>query len=67
MLDGPDGTKIRIVHQEFPWDIGIWSNLCQAMGTWNPVMWLWPLAGSPRAESGLSFKHNEIEGDDIAS
>jgi len=61
-LDGPDGTKIRIQHQEFPWDIGIWSNLCQAMGTRNPIVWLWPFAFSPRPEIGLAFKHNEIEG-----
>lgn len=62
MLDGPDGTKIRIQRQEFPWDIGIWSNICQAMGTWNPIAWFWPLALSPKSESGLVFEHNEIEG-----
>jgi len=61
-LDGPDGTKIRIQHQEFPWDIGIWRNLCQTMGTWNPIAWFWPLAFSPKPESGLVFEHNEIEG-----
>ena len=27
-LDGPDGTKIRITKQEFPYDIGIWSKDC---------------------------------------
>lgn len=62
LLDGPDGTKIRIQRQEFPWDIGIWSNIRQAMGTWNPIAWFWPLAFSPKAKSGLVFEHNEIEG-----
>ncbi|KAF8469726.1 DHHC palmitoyltransferase-domain-containing protein [Kalaharituber pfeilii] len=25
----------------FPWDIGIWENLCEAMGTWKAWEWLW--------------------------
>lgn len=61
-LDGPDGVKVRIEHQEFPWDVGIWSNICQGMGSNNPLSWFWPLAQSPSAESGLSFEHNEIDG-----
>lgn len=61
-LDGPDGIKVRIEHQEFPWDVGIWSNICQGMGTWNPIAWFWPFARSPSVESGLSFEHNEIDG-----
>ena len=61
-LHGPNGQEIRIEHQEFPWDIGIWSNLCSTMGTRNPVAWLWPFARSLDAETGLHFEHNEIEG-----
>lgn len=34
-LDGPDGSRIRIQHQEYPYDIGLWSNVVQGMGTWN--------------------------------
>lgn len=34
-LDGPDGAKVRIVRQEFPYDIGIWQNFRQGMGTGN--------------------------------
>jgi hypothetical protein len=34
-LDGPDGMKVRIKRQEFPYDIGIWNNLKQGMGTGN--------------------------------
>lgn len=61
-LDGPDGTKMRIEHQEFPWDVGIWSNFCQAMGTWNVFAWFWPFASSPSINSGLVYEHNEIDG-----
>ena len=31
-LDGPGGIKMRIKKQEFPYDIGIWSNIKQGMG-----------------------------------
>lgn len=31
-LDGPDGIKIRIEKQEFPYDIGIWRNIKAGMG-----------------------------------
>lgn len=34
-LEGPDGSKVRIKKQEFPFDIGIWSNIKQGMGTGN--------------------------------
>ncbi|KAK4629006.1 Palmitoyltransferase pfa4 [Fulvia fulva] len=60
-LEGPDGIKVRIDHQEFPWDVGIWTNICQGMGTSNPLAWLWPFAQSPSGESGLSYPHNEID------
>lgn len=33
---------------EFPYDIGIFSNLAQAMGTPNPLYWLLPIAPGPR-------------------
>lgn len=53
---------MRIEHQEFPWDIGIWSNICEGMGgSRNPIVWFWPFARSPTVESGLSFEHNEID------
>ena len=31
-LDGPDGIKVKIRKQEFPYDIGIWKNIKQGMG-----------------------------------
>lgn len=65
-LDGPDGSRVRIERQEFPWDVGIWQNLCSMMGSKNPIAWFWPLARSLSAESGLEFEHNGIEGIDLA-
>ena len=61
-LVGPDGNKVQLERQEFPWDIGIWKNLCQAMNSRNPLSWVWPFAKSPSVESGLIFEHNGIEG-----
>ncbi|OLN86816.1 Palmitoyltransferase PFA4 [Colletotrichum chlorophyti] len=44
---GPDGKKLRLEKIEFPYDIGIFANLSQAMGTSNPLLWFFPLAGNP--------------------
>ncbi|KAI4102559.1 MAG: hypothetical protein LQ339_004576 [Xanthoria mediterranea] len=63
-LDGPDGQKIRLRRQEFPYDIGIYANARQAMGTgiWT---WLWPFAATPANEAGLAFETNGFEGEEI--
>jgi hypothetical protein len=42
-LDGPDGTRIRIDQQEYPYDIGLWQNVVQGMGTPN-VLHSWLLS-----------------------
>lgn len=60
-LYGPDGSKVPIIHQEFPWDIGIFANIAQAFGTRNAISWVWPFARSPGIETGLVFEHNGIE------
>lgn len=60
-LDDPDGNRIQIQHQEFPWDVGILANICQGMGTRNPLAWFWPFSQSPSVASGLTFEHNEID------
>ena len=60
-LDGPDGTKVRITKKEFPYDIGIYQNIGQALGE-NPLTWLWPFAATPTNESGLTFQTNGFEG-----
>lgn len=60
-LDGPDGIKVRIVKQEFPYDIGIYRNIKQGMGG-GLLSWFWPLAASPSDYSGLEFEVNGFEG-----
>ena len=62
VLEGPNGAKIRITRQEYPWDIGIFSNIAQGMGSWNPLAWFWPLSFTPSVESGLEFRDNGLEG-----
>ena len=34
-VNGPYGTRTRLVKQEFPYDIGVWKNLVQGMGSNN--------------------------------
>lgn len=34
-LTGPTGIQVKIIKQEFPYDIGIWQNLVQSMGSTN--------------------------------
>ncbi|KAI9835751.1 MAG: hypothetical protein M1819_001930 [Sarea resinae] len=61
-LDGPDGTRVRIVHQEFPYDIGIWKNIKQGMGgTENVLSWIWPFSKTPNIATGLDFEVNGFE------
>lgn len=63
-LDGPDGQKIRLRRQEFPYDIGVYANVRQAMGTGVFGTWLWPFAATPANEAGLAFETNGFEGED---
>lgn len=60
-LDGPDGVRVRIQRQEFPYDIGIWQNFKQGMGSGNILAWFWPLSPSPSIESGLAFPVNGFD------
>jgi len=59
-LDGPDGIRVQIVRQEFPYDIGIWNNIAQGMGSHNPLIWFWPFSSTPRT-NGLLFEENGFE------
>ncbi|KAL8935522.1 MAG: hypothetical protein Q9216_005382 [Gyalolechia sp. 2 TL-2023] len=59
-VDGPDGLKLKIVKQEFPYDIGIYQNAKQAMGT-TILLWLWPLAPTPQNDSSVKFETNGFE------
>ncbi|KAF1995879.1 zf-DHHC-domain-containing protein [Amniculicola lignicola CBS 123094] len=60
-LDGPEGTRVRIERQEFPYDVGIWTNFKLGMGTANMLAWFWPLAATPLVSTGLSFPINDFE------
>ncbi len=65
-LDGPDGTKVKVSKQEFPYDIGILQNIRQGMGG-TFLLWLWPFAPTPANNSGLAFEVNGFEGKDKSS
>lgn len=59
----PDGEKFRFESIEFPYDIGFFPNMSQAMGTSNPFLWFFPLAGNPRVGAngygvGWSWEEN---------
>lgn len=60
-LDAPDGTRIRIRRQEFPYDVGIWTNVKHGM-CGGPLSWLWPFAASAPLDGGLDFEVNGFEG-----
>ncbi|EGR48233.1 uncharacterized protein TRIREDRAFT_62168 [Trichoderma reesei QM6a] len=47
-LTGPDGERLQFEHVEFPYDVGFFANMAQAMGTSNVLLWFFPLAGNPR-------------------
>ncbi|KAK2745875.1 Palmitoyltransferase [Myotisia sp. PD_48] len=66
-LDGPDGTKIKIVKQEFPYDIGIWNNIRAGMGGSNNfISWFWPFARTAKRDTGLEFETNGFEDDSVS-
>ncbi|KAI1942622.1 Palmitoyltransferase [Ophidiomyces ophidiicola] len=61
-LDGPEGTKVRIQKQEFPFDIGIWQNISASMGGGSNFLgWFWPFSRSPPRDTGLDFEVNGFE------
>ncbi|PBP19878.1 DHHC zinc finger membrane protein [Diplocarpon rosae] len=55
------GQRMRIQHQEFPYDVDIWKNLCQGMGTKNVLMWFMPFGGGPSIETAGTFEVNGFE------
>ncbi|KAE8841370.1 hypothetical protein PTNB73_05743 [Pyrenophora teres f. teres] len=63
-LAAPDGVKVRIRKQEFPYDIGIWSNIVEGMGSRNPLNWFNPFARTMPLERGLRFETNGFESED---
>ena len=63
-LSTPEGVKIRITRQEFPYDIGFFANIAQGMGSANPLNWLDPFSTTPSLQSGLKFPVNGFESED---
>ncbi|RKF64259.1 Palmitoyltransferase pfa4 [Erysiphe neolycopersici] len=58
------GERILIEHQEFPYDIGVWKNLYQTMGTRNIFMWFMPFGGAPTIESAGNWEVNGFDDGD---
>lgn len=56
-----NGQKMRVQRQEFPYDIGIWKNMCQGMGTSMPLLWFLPFGPAPGIESAANFEVNGFE------
>ncbi|KAL4786600.1 DHHC palmitoyltransferase-domain-containing protein [Aspergillus varians] len=61
-LQGPGGISVRISKQEYPYDIGIWSNIRAGMGgSSNVISWFWPLARTSDRSTGLEYEINDFE------
>ncbi|TVY55847.1 Palmitoyltransferase pfa4 [Lachnellula cervina] len=58
------GQRMRVERQEFPYDIGIWNNLCQGMGTSNMLMWFMPFGGAPDIKDATDWEVNGFEEED---
>ncbi|KAL2870116.1 putative palmitoyltransferase with autoacylation activity Pfa4 [Aspergillus lucknowensis] len=66
-LPGPGGIQVQIKKQEFPYDIGIWSNIKAGMGgSANVISWFWPLARTPDRSTGLEYEENGFEDPSIS-
>ncbi|EOO03238.1 putative palmitoyltransferase pfa4 protein [Phaeoacremonium minimum UCRPA7] len=49
----PDPAEgMRFERVEFPYDVGFYTNMTQAMGTANPLAWFSPFAGGPTVAPG---------------
>ncbi|KAG5981911.1 hypothetical protein E4U55_002530 [Claviceps digitariae] len=58
-LHDSDGTKVKLERVEFPYDLGIFTNMSQAMGTSNFILWLLPFCPGPKV--GKNGKGNGWE------
>ena len=65
-LEGPNGIRVRIIKQEFPYDIGIWANIVQGMGG-NLLTWFLPFWHTPSNDGAFCFEVNGFEGRNHAS
>lgn len=60
-VSAPGGDQLKISWQEFPYDIGVWGNICQGMGTSNPLLWFVPWADVPDNDTVWEFETNGFE------
>jgi palmitoyltransferase len=58
-----NGQKMRIERQEFPYDVGIWRNLCEGMGTDIVPLWFLPFGGAPGIQKAARYEVNGFEGE----
>ncbi|KAI9854781.1 MAG: Palmitoyltransferase [Vezdaea acicularis] len=65
-VDGPNGMRVRLKRYEFPYDIGIYKNIAEGIGSRNPLIWLWPFASTVSVKSGYDFEVNGFEDSDFA-
>lgn len=63
-VNGPEGRRVRIMKQEYPYDIGFWRNVVQGMGSSNPIAWFLPFGGNPGMDTATKFETNGFEHDD---
>ena len=42
-VTGPGGVRMRIRRHEFPYDVGVWRNICIGLGSWNVSRFEFPL------------------------
>ena len=56
-----NGEKIRIERQEFPYDVGIWRNLCEGMGTNFVPLFFLPFGGAPDIKKAAEYEINGFE------
>lgn len=52
---------MRVVRQEFPYDVGFWKNIVQGMGSVNVLGWFMPFSGAPSEESAVGWEENGFE------
>lgn len=56
-----NGQKMRVERQEFPYDVGIWRNICEGMGTNIVPLWFMPFGGAPGIEKAAKYDVNGFE------
>ncbi|KAH0533902.1 hypothetical protein FGG08_007478 [Glutinoglossum americanum] len=61
LVEAPGGERVRVLRQEFPFDVGVWGNVAGGMSSRNPLTWLNPLAPTPSGQTALSFPKSAIE------